>query len=258
MKRGPDRLFGAARAVNPLKYQPSQRQFAGDPVRRQLIGKVHIARKDLGIEEDDYRAILFRLTQHSSAKDCSTAELVAVVEEFKRKGWKPAQPKGRKPADARPADHPSAKKARALWISLHHLGAIKNPSDQALEAFACGQLKCERLQWADQGKTDSLIEALKAMAEREGWDQSLKGVKPEARILVLKRRLVDAIFDKLVKVGLVPDDWTIARAAKTFAGIELDGSMLLWSLGDLDRVAKVLGMTLRQPVRPVTAEEIQR
>ncbi|MFX8708345.1 regulatory protein GemA, partial [Acinetobacter baumannii] len=67
--------------------------------------------------------------------------------------------------------HPMARKARALWISLHKLGVVHNPSEQALEAFAKRQLGCEKLVWARQSDAYRLIEALKSMAERAGWRQ---------------------------------------------------------------------------------------
>lgn len=167
--------------------------------RRPALVKVQIARKELGLADDDYRMILTRLTGHSSATDCSDADLGRVLDEFKAKGWAPKVVAGgragaRKPQSrkARPADHPSAKKARALWLSLWNLGEVRDPSEAALEAFARRQLKVERLQWADQGLTYKLIEALKAMAERAGWSQDLSGVASTEQTRTLKIRLVEA------------------------------------------------------------------
>jgi phage gp16-like protein len=144
-------------------------RFAPDPARRSALAKVHVAAKELGLETEDYRAVLARVTGKSSAASMTFAELQAVLDEFGRRGWsgraaKPAAPR------ARPADHPSARKARALWISLWQLGAIESASEASLEAFARRQLKCERMQWADQAAAYKLIEALKAMAARHGWD----------------------------------------------------------------------------------------
>lgn len=143
---------------------------------RPMLAKVQIARKDLALDEDTYRAVLERLTGQRSAAGLDDRQLERVLAEFRAKGWKPkvAANRGAQPADRptpRRADHPVAKKARALWISLHRLGVIDNPSDQALEAFAKRQLGCERLQWANQRLGFRLIEALKAMAERAGWEQ---------------------------------------------------------------------------------------
>lgn len=146
------------------------------PSAMPMLAKVQIARKELGLDDDTYRAVLERLTGQRSAKGLSDAKLAIVLDEFKAKGWKPKVVAGAAPASApksgrRPADHPVARKARAMWISLHQLGVVQDPSESALEAFAKRQLKVDALQWADQRQGFRLIEALKAWAEREGWSQ---------------------------------------------------------------------------------------
>ncbi len=162
---------------------------------RAAIAKVQIARKELGLEDDDYRATLQRLTGQTSAKDCSEAQLGIVLDEFKRRGWQPRVVAGSKvaaPAAAKPAQSPAAKKARALWLSLWHLGAVRERSESALEAFAKRQLRTDKLAWADQQQIFRLIEALKAMATRHGWDQDMTGIGISVQVVVLKRRLVHA------------------------------------------------------------------
>ncbi|MES2987654.1 MAG: regulatory protein GemA [Pseudomonadota bacterium] len=245
------RIFGKGRFA-PTDMHPgakraaaAARPVATGPNRRALLAKVHLGAKEIGLAEDDYRAILLDVTGQSSAAKCSDGELVAVLERFRSRGWKPAQPSGQR--TSRPADHGPATKARALWISLHHLGAIADPSEAALEAFAKRQLKCPRLQWADQGLMYRLIEAEKAIAQRHGWDQSLEGVAVAVRVTVLKRRLVEAILGKLVATELAPACWTVDRAAFEFAGMQI--SFLTASASELDIVARKLGDRLREGTR---------
>ncbi len=244
-------LTDAARFGRTARPAPAP-VFNPDARRRSLLGKVHLASKEIGHSRDDYEAILLRVAGKTSAADCTEAELIAVIDDFKAKGWKPVQPAGKR--GPRPADHPGAGKARAMWISLHHLGAIHNPSEQALEAFAKRQLKCERLQWADQSLTYRLIEALKAIAERNGWRQDLAGVMPDAAVIVLKRRLVEAILEKLRDAGLAPADWAIDRAAREFAG--MDVRYFSATASELDILARVLGDKLRTPAAPIGADEV--
>jgi phage gp16-like protein len=167
------------------------------PARRSaspMLAKVQIARKELGLDEDTYRAVLERLTGQRSAAGLDDRRLGLVLDEFKAKGWKPAVVPGGKSVSKAPrrqaASHPVAKKARALWISLHQLGVVENSSEQALEAFAFRQLGVERLDWAKQREGFRLIEALKAMAERAGWDQSgsLDEIKARHAALMEARR----------------------------------------------------------------------
>jgi phage gp16-like protein len=157
---------------------------------KSLLAKIHIAKKDLGLDEDTYRAVLERLTGQRSAAGLDDRRLGLVLDEFKAKGWKPTVVAGGQGSSAvdqkrRPASHPVARKARAMWISLHKLGAVENPSEQALEAFAHRQLGVERLDWANQRLGYRLIEALKAMAERAGWDQSGSLDEIKARLAVM-------------------------------------------------------------------------
>lgn len=153
-----------------------------------MIARVQIARKELGIEESAYRAMLERLTGRTSAKDLDQHQLGLVLDELKAKGWRPKVARPAAPAaDRAPSDHPQARKARALWLSLHSLGVVRDPSEAALESFARRQLKVEALQWADKGRVYKLIEALKAIAERAGWSQAGTSDEIRARLAEMLR-----------------------------------------------------------------------
>lgn len=62
---------------------------AHSPQRGAIYAKLHIARKELQLEDDAYRDILHRLTGHYSAKDASTPALETVLAHFRTLGWKP-------------------------------------------------------------------------------------------------------------------------------------------------------------------------
>lgn len=240
------RIFGGGRFAGvgamPGRKQAAAQAAPASPAKRRMIAMVHIAKKDLALSDDDYRAILLDVAGFRSSADCTEGDLIKLIERFKARGWKPAQPSGR--AKPKPADHKPAGKARALWLSLHALGAIDDPSERALEAFARRQLGCDRLQWANQALAYRLIEALKAMAERHGWNQALDGVKPEARVIVLKRRLIEALMAKLWACGTCPAEWDVNRAAFEFAGMEIE--LLFATASELDIVAREFGRVLRQ------------
>ncbi|WEK38661.1 MAG: regulatory protein GemA [Candidatus Brevundimonas colombiensis] len=163
---------------------------------RAAIAKVKIAAKELGLDDDTYRAMLARITGQSSAAHCSEAQLARVLDEMKAKGWKPRIVQGGRKgprSKVQPAQSRMAKKARAMWISLHQLGAVRDPRESALEAFGRRQLGVDKLVWADEGQAYRLIEALKAMAERAGWGQDLYLVPRDQHVAVLKARLEAAL-----------------------------------------------------------------
>lgn len=219
-------------------------RFAPRPHRRAMIAKVHLASKQLGLDEDTYRGTLYEVTGRMSAADCTDGDLAALLKHFEAKGFR-ARPKG--PGRRSAADHPAARKARALWLSLHSLGAVDNASEQALEAFARRQLKVAALQWADQGQCYKLIEALKAMAERAGWAQGdyPADTDADARLRILKMRLCDAILVRMKDAGIVPATWRLSDAAWRLCGISAEYGVYSWSTEDLDRVARSLGAKLR-------------
>jgi phage gp16-like protein len=193
-------------------------RFAPNPRRRAMTAKIHIAKKQLQLDEDDYRQILLDESGRTSSGDCTEAELERVLKRFEALGFKPL-PKVGATGATRPAQHPVARKARALWISLYHLCAVESPSEKALESFAKRQLKCERLVWANQSDGYKLIEALKAMAVRHGWPQ----VDPQGAALStreLHEGLCRAILWKLKGADEIPADWTIDIAAFRLCGIE--------------------------------------
>lgn len=203
--------------------------------RRGLIAKIHVGKKQLRIAEDDYRQILFDETGRTSLTECDERGLERVVGRLKTIGFRPVHRAGTR----RAATHPMARKARALWISLHHLNVVKNPSEEALEAFAKRQLGCDRLVWARQSDAFRLIEALKDMGARNGWAQDGK-----PSVAQLQERLCLAILAKLQADKLVPADWSIDTAAWRLCGIETarPGG---FTADDYAGLAKALGEKLR-------------
>lgn len=219
-------------AARPARFDPSTQH------RRAMMAKIAIARKQLDMDEDDYRQGLLDLTGKLSAKDCSDAQLDKVVSWLKAKGFKPLPKKGS-------AAHPMALKARAMWISLYHLGVVHNPSEPALEAFAKRQLGCDRLAWARQSEAFRLIEALKNMAQRGGWVQHDIATQKPLGPIALQAQLCQAILAKLKACGTVPAEWALHDALWRLCGIE-NVRAGAWTPEDYGRAAAALGAKLRE------------
>jgi phage gp16-like protein len=66
-------------------------------LRRPLIARVHMARKELALSEDSYRAVLARITGRHSAADLTVPQLLAVITEFERLGLRPRRVRSDKP-----------------------------------------------------------------------------------------------------------------------------------------------------------------
>jgi hypothetical protein len=124
------------------------------------LAKIHVARKQLALEEDSYRAILERTTGKSSAAAMSEAERGRVLAEFERLGFR-AQP-GRK---GRP---PHVKKIYALWGELQSRGAVVSGprGAAALRAFVRRQTGASAPEFLPPDKAASVTEALKSWIDR--------------------------------------------------------------------------------------------
>ena len=184
---------------------------------RAMLAKVHIAKKQLGLDDDLYRETLKAVTGHSSSKDCSEAQLEAVLKHFSKAGFKP---KGKT------FTGPSTKyaaKIHALWISGWNLGVIRDNSDTAMEAFILRQTSISKAQWLKAPKDAAkVIEALKAWLEREAgvkWVADPATAVREAQTKKWKDWGVEGGYDPLA--GVVQQQQqagALIRKLKTKAG----------------------------------------
>jgi phage gp16-like protein len=125
-----------------------------------LLAKVQIARRQLGLAEDDYRAILARVTGKTSSKGLPDGALEAVLAEFRRLGW---QPKAGKTSGF---GKPHVRKIYALWKEAGIVGAVENASKEALRAFVLRQTGKAAPEFCSPGDANRVTEALKAMIRR--------------------------------------------------------------------------------------------
>ncbi|BBT94337.1 hypothetical protein WP8W19C03_10310 [Aeromonas veronii] len=146
------------------------RTTANQDARQRLIRLIHVGKRELGLDDDVYRALLMGSVQKDSTSAMSVPELERVLERMKRSGFKVRVKSARPPAQSRPgrplAQYPEARKVRALWLFLHQLGAVKNPSEEALAAYVKRIAKVDALQWTNGNQTEALIETLKKWAMR--------------------------------------------------------------------------------------------
>jgi phage gp16-like protein len=233
----------SARPAPKVLYEARAYKFGTtSPEHRNRIKLVHIAKKDLALSDDDYRDILRDLTGFDSSKNCTTTQLGSVLDHFRQRGWV-HKPKSGKPRFAKQADHPAARKARALWLSLWNLGEAPSKDERALEGFATKQLGCERLQWADQTQCYKLVEALKARCVRAGFDP----VSPSIR--EIKLRLLDAVLVKLQSAGLADPDWDVGFTVSLWFGDDTVRPLDSFSNSELDELSTAFGTRLREGIK---------
>lgn len=129
---------------------------------RALLAKVHIAKKDLKLTDENYRAIMARITGRSSSAECSERQLEQLLAEFRRQGWTPKPGKG----GGKPSDKPYVRKIYALWREAGIVGAVDNASKEALRAFVTRQTGKSAPEFLAASEANKVSEALKAMIAR--------------------------------------------------------------------------------------------
>ena len=141
------------------------------------IKLIHIARGELKLADDTYRALLAQYGNGAtSSKSLSASQRRHLLQHFKACGFKLRPKAGKTGSEWR--REPQMRKLRAMWYRLAEAAAVDQPADSAacddaIEAWAKRQLQNETpaldaLRFASGAQMDKLIEAMKAWGKRVG------------------------------------------------------------------------------------------
>lgn len=133
-----------------------------DATRKRELALIHMAKATLGLSRDDYEHVLRTVTGKVSAADLNVVERDKLLKHFKAKGFQVKPTEKSKQARTLAQDAQS-RKVRAMWLMLHALGQVRDPSEAALAAYVRRMAKVDALQWANHY---AVIESLKAWALR--------------------------------------------------------------------------------------------
>ncbi|MGQ8367111.1 gp16 family protein [Glaciecola sp. 1036] len=151
-------------------------------MRQALIAKIHIAKKELGLDDDTYRAAVSLATNgKTSCKNCSIKELENVLLAMRKRGYVPkAKSQGKKkksPGSRVPRRFEEVNKVRALWCEMHRHGFLVDGSENALAKYVKRMTKIESPEWLNHESGYKVIESLKNWYKREML-KVLLAVKP--------------------------------------------------------------------------------
>lgn len=131
-------------------HKSSTRYTKAVDERARLIRLVHVGRRELKLNEDEYRTILQAQGGSSSCASMSLPKLRQVLDYLRAQGFKVKVASKAKPTGQRAvalASDPESRKARAMWLTLHAIGQVRDPSETALLAYTKRQTGVERMEW---------------------------------------------------------------------------------------------------------------
>ncbi len=131
--------------------------------KRPLLAKIHIAKTQLNLDDEQYRDIVRRITGKDSAAKCRYSQLIDLINEFKALGFKSPRKKA-----FRQTEQSAVKKIYALWGKLQALEAVQSTDKTALDAFVKKYTGIDSVQWLQPAQQQKIIEILKQWIKRIG------------------------------------------------------------------------------------------
>lgn len=145
--------------------------------RKSVLAQIHIAKKQLGLDDDTYRQMLANLTGKRSCSDMVLAELYQVIRHLENVGFKKHRGTARR---KRLQYSPKSQGQiidvmRAVWIEMHKAGIVRDGSELALTRWAKrassrrnGGIGVDSLEWLERDTklASQVLEDLKQWRNR--------------------------------------------------------------------------------------------
>jgi phage gp16-like protein len=123
---------------------------------RNDLARIHIAKKELKLDEATYRGVLWDLYGRESAADLTERQAADLIEHFRQKGWRPSSFRQRG-------------LIHVLWRQLANVGEIKSPDEKSLASFV------ERAAGKDDPRKLTVVEASRVIEMLKRWVERVEG-----------------------------------------------------------------------------------
>lgn len=127
-------------------------------ITQAQLRKIHVTASGLGMDDDLLHEYIFLLTEKESLKELSVMEAVRVIDGLE----------GKKNYAA--GDRISCRQESFLFVLVSKLGWVDeegNPDKKRLNGFVRKQYGIDDYRWLTRGTAGKVIEALKALSERQ-------------------------------------------------------------------------------------------
>lgn len=130
--------------------------------------KIQIARRQLGMDDDTYRAMLMRTVGATTSKGLTPRQIGRVLAELERLGFQPSNP--RKATAGRQTAEPAPERAALIGKINAQLAEAERTIAYA-DGMARRMFQVERVEWCDPDQLRCLVAALAYDAKRHGRQQ---------------------------------------------------------------------------------------
>ncbi len=150
----------------------TRRVVADENARKADLAAIHIAKAELGWDDDYYRDILWAVCRVKSSGMLDHAGRKRFLAHLRACGWSGGSKAGRgadrASAGARKALTGPQRLMWSLWQRLYDAKVVEDRRMPALVAFAERQTGVARLEWLNTAQEDLVIQSLKAWLKRTG------------------------------------------------------------------------------------------
>lgn len=130
--------------------------------------KIQIGRRQLGMDDDTYRAMLMRTVGATTSKGLTPRQIGRVLAELERLGFQPTSPK--KATAGRQTAEPAPERAALIGKIERQLAEAERTIAYA-DGMARRMFQVERVEWCDPDQLRRLVAALAYDAKRHGRQQ---------------------------------------------------------------------------------------
>lgn len=139
---------------------------------KDKLALIHVARQQVSMAEEDYRAMLLAVAGVESAKDLSSVGFRAVMNRFGQLGFVSTHPQAGFVRRTGMATPEQVTRVRDMWRQWHG-----QDDDAALNRWLEKKYGVSALRFADVVKAQKAIEGLKAMLSRQQLGGVVTGMK---------------------------------------------------------------------------------
>lgn len=141
---------------------------AAQSPRDREIKLIHVARRELAMDEETYRAMLKLVAGVESAAKLDDAGRKKVIDHMKSKGFKVKSKSAGKAAPGASVTEPDPqyRKIQALWGDLARCGAVRVNTEGAIRIYIKRITGCDDYRFCNNKQVAVIIETLKKWRDR--------------------------------------------------------------------------------------------